>query len=227
MDSPGKWSALMVSGSIRTWAGATGQPKWIVKLIPPRPWLFIVPECPGSGLFPDPYDCHSYINCVFDNAWLLECPSDYLFDPISLTCKPPGQVTCTEISGEPTVRPTEPTFTVQPGYVCEEDGLFPYEPSCHYYYQCANTIPYLRPCSANLIFDPKKKRCVTVAEADLESLTCELNPTLDRISSRLLIALKKSFVRGVRIRPEIRKPSSETSRIAANHAGPQTPKRNH
>uniref|UniRef100_A0A0P6FQI5 Uncharacterized protein n=1 Tax=Daphnia magna TaxID=35525 RepID=A0A0P6FQI5_9CRUS len=104
--------------------------------------------CPSDGgFYPiDSDGCYRhYYACVQGVAYVMLCPLDDLFDPVTFTCEPPNDVSCQESA-----------------FTCEEDGFFPVEGQCTgVYFICASGVAYESLCPNNGIFDPDKLICST------------------------------------------------------------------
>ncbi|EFX88745.1 hypothetical protein DAPPUDRAFT_311082 [Daphnia pulex] len=105
-------------------------------------------NCPSAGgFFPvSPEECYQhYYTCAGGVAYVMLCPTDGLFDPVTLTCKPANEVSCKD-----------------PAFTCTADGFYPVEGECTgVYFVCASGVAYESVCPNNGIFDPDRGICAS------------------------------------------------------------------
>jgi len=112
-----------------------------------------VNSCVGKakGLYADPYDCGSYIECGDSGEMgFSHCPKPLLFDSALNSCNIPQLVDCNV------------------SCVGREDGVYPMTHDCVSFVACAGGQSHVLPCLPPLRFDKVLRRCV-----HMDSSTCD------------------------------------------------------
>ncbi|XP_023209513.1 protein obstructor-E-like [Centruroides vittatus] len=122
--------------------------------------------CPRQfGTFLDPYDCFSFIECVFGKPVRKQCAPGTAFNPTISVCDHLDRVKC---YGRDVVTVAPPTPQDELAFRCPSvRGLFPFSRNCAKFWLCRNSIPVLLDCPVNQLFDIVKKSCL-----DKEQATC-------------------------------------------------------
>jgi len=114
-------------------------------------------KCPTEeGLYPHPSDCAKFYECSGFLAWLLHCDADLLFNPAIGQCDWPANVKCSNApaSQEGLPKQSRGQEIIGPGnYSCTENGAFPHEELCEYYYDCWEGEAMLGRCTDTYLFD--------------------------------------------------------------------------
>ncbi|KAG8189269.1 hypothetical protein JTE90_019029 [Oedothorax gibbosus] len=102
------------------------------------------PVCTCTNcLLPNPESCTKYYKCDQDGQSSRQtCPRGQTFDSRRKVCDWAHRVDCDSSQMCPT-----------------RNGLFPIKGECHKFVHCADGIPYVKECPANLHFDPVGRRC--------------------------------------------------------------------
>ncbi|ODN01504.1 putative chitinase 3 [Orchesella cincta] len=132
--------------------------------------------CPGDGAFPDEADCLLFYICWNGSATLNRCTDIMLFDLRYSGCNFAEYVDCQDrfrppefpgtVSPPPTtttVDPSQPTSPTTPGpngtFSCPNDGVFPHEQKCEYYWSCYAGDATLVHCELDYLYDLRYAGC--------------------------------------------------------------------
>lgn len=117
-------------------------------------------NCTGEGTFPDTVDPRKYYICKFDeNGNLIldpqVCKESQVYNPSTLTCDTPDNVTPIDTPGE-----------------CNESGFFPHPVECHKFYSCvegenSSWIKTEMECPTGLMYDEHQEYCDDPSDMDL------------------------------------------------------------
>lgn len=127
--------------------------------------------CTDEGLFPHE-DCDYFVTCWNKQPVLWRCTEDMLYDLRYNGCdyaenvdcgdrrRPPGvsptrTPPTTSTTTDPSITTTTPVTTPAPNgtFDCPEDGAFPHEERCEYYWNCWEGVAYLMHCQLDYLFD--------------------------------------------------------------------------
>lgn len=132
--------------------------------------------CPGDGAHPDEEDCLLFYICWNGDATLNRCTDIMLFDLRYSGCNYAEYVDCQDRYRPPefpgTVSPPPTTSTVDPSqstspttpppnssFVCPNDGVFPHEQRCEYYWSCYAGEATLVHCELDYLYDLRYNGC--------------------------------------------------------------------
>ncbi|XP_073842110.1 uncharacterized protein [Musca autumnalis] len=139
----------------------------------------ILELCVGQEVgtsFPYPEDCQKYYYCRSSNGqfYILMCPYNNYYDPISGNCGPDVSATaCQEYIGTTPWMPSTTTeaSTLSPEQKCagqEFGNTFPYEPNCQQYIMCTNNGDYkLMNCPGGNYYYPESGNCGPSEDEDI------------------------------------------------------------
>lgn len=139
---------------------------------------------PHGVLLPNPKDCGSFYQCSHNEAYLIMCPNNLHFSPVTTKCEDPRTVNCAVIDGSdeepdiPDPEPSEPSEeepdeeedSKEPGqgggengeFECPADSdweFFPSEKDCGKYYLCMDGEATKLECDDDLWFNPETEFC--------------------------------------------------------------------
>uniref|UniRef100_UPI00358F7254 chondroitin proteoglycan-2-like n=1 Tax=Myxine glutinosa TaxID=7769 RepID=UPI00358F7254 len=95
--------------------------------------------CPSDGLFRDPYNAHSFYQCINNEAFKFTCPDGLVFNSNSKVCD--WEVDTGYCAGRPNGN----------YYVPYDDTKF---------YMCSNGRTYLMACPDSTYYRPSVNRCI-------------------------------------------------------------------
>ncbi len=150
---------------------------------------------PKDCLYPNPADCHSFIQCTAAGlAYVMPCaPNNLVYNDTQKQCDWPFNTKCQVFPVVPTTTqpPTEPTTPPPSGdnFVCPRDDiantgcmgpkdcLYPNPANCNSFIQCVpqpdgSGKPQVMPCPARLEWNDNKKECDWPQDS-----TCPNKPT--------------------------------------------------
>jgi len=114
-------------------------------------------KCPTEeGFYSHPKDCAAFYECSGFNAWLLRCDGELLWNQAIEMCDWPQNVNCNSSAQAAAVVRKQPKGQeiIGPGdYNCTENGAFPHEELCEYYYDCWEGYASLGRCTEGYLFD--------------------------------------------------------------------------
>ncbi|CAG7786435.1 unnamed protein product [Allacma fusca] len=129
---------------------------------PPNPTPDPNFHCPGKeeSLHPHPTDCHKFYECSNGDAYLFRCDGNLYFDPSTGMCDWPENVDCKASPTSRMKRPLELSECLGKGnYSCTDNGAWPHEELCEYYYDCWEGAATLCRCIDGYLFDLEWRGC--------------------------------------------------------------------
>ncbi|XP_061390505.1 mucin-2-like [Musca vetustissima] len=136
------------------------------------PILDLCLDQPSGTSFPYPQDCKQYYYCRGNGTYyVLPCPNNNYYDPISGNCGPDVSPTACQETTTTTTTTTPAPTTLSPEQMCagQEFGTtFPYEANCQEYIMCTNNGGYkIMKCPGNNYYYPDTGNCGPSNDVDI------------------------------------------------------------
>ncbi|GIX87999.1 papilin [Caerostris darwini] len=103
--------------------------------------------CSTDGLYKNPKDCNSYIQCSDGVEYEMPCPRGLHFSEQTSKCEQPSVAQC------------EKSEESSDDFQCEEDGRYVNLNSCSHFINCTGGVRYDAACPQQLHFNEKTREC--------------------------------------------------------------------